>query len=273
MAKVDIFSEEWCNMVFVDKNKSYGAFDLRNYSTKGHMIALLISCVVFIGAISSPKYLENVIRRKKDSDQSVRMLEAINMEHPKEKQANEIQEIAKQQAQVLRNTIKFTPPVIKKDDEVKEENELKTQSEVIDTKAAIGSVNYDKGTDDYTAEMPVTDQQIVEEEGSDSKPFRIVEQQPEFPGGMSEMYKYMQRNTQYPPIARRNNISGRVFVQFVVGRDGKIKNVSVIKGVDASLDAEALRMISGMPDWIPGKQNGKAVAVYFVLPVTFILNN
>ena len=272
MAKLDLYSYDWCNLVFESKNKEYGAFTLRYYSSRRHMIALVIASALFFSLVYSPDIVKDVIKPKKSVDTSIRQLDLINLNKPKENKADEIKQMEEEQHKVLRNTIKFTPPVIKKDEQVKEEQELKTQSEVIDTKAAISTVNYDKGTNDVSAEMPTTDQQISGE-GSDDQPFRVVEQQPQFPGGMEALYKYMQTHTNYPPIARRNNISGRVYVQFVVGREGKIKDVKVLKGVDASLDTEAIRMISGMPDWIPGKQNGKAVAVYFVLPVVFILND
>jgi len=271
MAKLNIYSNSWCNMIFESRNKDYGAFDLRMASDKRHLLSLVLAAVFFVGMISAPLYLKNVINRHKEKDTSVRMLDVINMAKPKENKADEIKEIAQEQQKVLRNTIKFTPPVIKKDEEVKEEQELKTQNEVIDTKAAIGTVTYDKGTNDAAAEMPQTDQQISGE-GDDDQPFRVVEQEPEFPGGMTALYKYLGQNTKYPSSARARNISGKVFVQFVVARDGKIKNVTVLKGVDETLDTEASRVIAGMPNWIPGKQNGKAVAVYFILPVTFILS-
>ncbi len=273
MAKIDIYSNQWCEMIFDARNKDYGAYQLRALSSRRHLLSLLVAVSLFIILVSAPIFLKNVINSKRESDTSVRMLDVINMSKPKENKADEIKDIAQQQVQkVLRNTIKFTPPVIKKDEEVKQEQELKTQSEVIDTKAAISTVTYDKGTNDATATMPTADQQISGE-GSDDHPFRVVEQQPEFPGGLEALYKYMGKHMEYPASAKRNNISGRVFVQFVVSSNGKIKNVQILKGVDTSLDQEAVRMISNMPDWIPGRQNGKPVSVLFVLPVTFILTD
>ena len=102
--------------------------------------------------------------------------------------------------------------------------------------------------------------------------FQVVEEQPMFPGGMEEMMKFLQQNIKYPKEAQEQGKQGRVVVQFVVNKDGSISNDTIVRSVDPSLDAEALRVVRSMPNWTPGKQKGKPVRVRFTLPVTFHLN-
>lgn len=101
--------------------------------------------------------------------------------------------------------------------------------------------------------------------------FTVVEEQPSFPGGPTELFKYVMNEVKYPKIAQDNGIQGRVVTSFVVDKEGNIKQVKVERGVDPALDAEALRVVKAMPKWIPGKQKGKAVAVRYILPVQFRL--
>lgn len=111
-----------------------------------------------------------------------------------------------------------------------------------------------------------------EEEPEDQKKIHvIVEKMPEFKGGAEAMNNFLVRNIKYPLIAQENNIQGRVICQFVVNSDGRIVDVEVVRGVEASLDAEAVRVIKSMPPWTPGKQGGKNVRVKYTLPIRFKL--
>lgn len=101
--------------------------------------------------------------------------------------------------------------------------------------------------------------------------YNVVEQVPEFPGGMSELGQYLTKNLRYPADARRANVAGRVFVQFVVTETGNIQQLRVLKGIGFGCDEEAVRVVSQMPKWNPGKQNGKPVAVQYNLPIQFLL--
>jgi protein TonB len=112
---------------------------------------------------------------------------------------------------------------------------------------------------------------IQEEEESAQEIFTIVEDNPLFPGGDGEMLKFLYNSIRYPVIAQENGIQGRVTCTFVINRDGSIVDAQVVRGVDPSLDKEALRVINSMPKWSPGKQRGKPVRVRFTLPVTFKL--
>ena len=113
---------------------------------------------------------------------------------------------------------------------------------------------------------------VVEEVIEEETVFQVVEQQPEFPGGMKALMKYLQENINYPRISRDNNSQGRALIRFVVNTDGSIQGAEVMRSSgDIYLDKEAVRVVSGMPKWSPGRQSGKAVRVYFVLPVVFRL--
>lgn len=111
----------------------------------------------------------------------------------------------------------------------------------------------------------------TQEEGDEGEVFEIVEQNPMFPGGNEELMKWLSKNLKYPASAQENGIQGRVLVQFVVNKDGSIVEPKVIRSVDPALDKEAMRVVSAMPKWQPGKQRGKTVRVRFTLPVTFRL--
>ena len=114
---------------------------------------------------------------------------------------------------------------------------------------------------------------VVEEEISEQTIFEIVEENPEFPGGLGELTAFMNKNLRYPTIAQENGISGRVTVSFVVNQDGSIVDIQVVRGLDPSLDKEATRVIGLMPKWKPGKQRGQAVRVRYNYPVVFRLQN
>ena len=110
------------------------------------------------------------------------------------------------------------------------------------------------------------------EEESDEEVFMVVENMPEFPGGDAGLMKYIQNNVKYPPIAKEYNITGKVYVSFIVDKSGSVTDVKIARGVDKSLDAEALRVVKSLPKYKPGKQRGKAVRVMFTIPINFTLN-
>tara|TARA_B100001250_G_scaffold125539_2_gene106771 strand:+ start:27270 stop:27923 length:654 start_codon:yes stop_codon:yes gene_type:complete len=116
------------------------------------------------------------------------------------------------------------------------------------------------------------DEMIEIEEESDDEFFMVVENMPEFPGGDLGLMKYIQKNVKYPPIAKEYNITGKVYVSFIVDKSGSVTNVKIVRGVDKNLDAEALRVVKSLPKYKPGKQRGKPVRVMFTIPINFTLN-
>ena len=131
-----------------------------------------------------------------------------------------------------------------------------------------------QASDDTQAavEVKYTPVEVEEEEVDEQQIFQVVEENPEFPGGMKECMKFLSNNIKYPQISQENGVQGRVIIQFVVNADGTIVDPVVVRGVDPYLDKEALRVIKLMPKWKPGKQRGKAVRVRYTQPVLFRLN-
>lgn len=130
----------------------------------------------------------------------------------------------------------------------------------------------DTEIDQETVIEPIVQEQVeVVEQTKEQEVFMVVEDMPEFPGGEAKMFKYIAENVEYPPLARENNIQGRVTVQFVVDENGKIIDAKVLKGIGWGCDEAALKVVNSMPRWKPGKQRNKAVRVRFVIPIRFVL--
>ncbi len=269
---IDLNSQEWRDLVFEGKNKKYGAYYLRKTSTKRHINAMIIVAVFAVVAFSLPKLIETVMpdRAAQDEIGPVVMTDLT----PIEDQVKEEQIIRQPEAPpppILQSSIKFTPPVIKKDEEVKDDSEMKTQQELTDTKVSI-SVADVKGTDDGTgvniADLP--DNKVIVAAPKEEV-FTHVEQMPQYPGGDKEMMAYLSKNIKYPVIAQEQGIQGTVVLRFVVGKNGEVTDVTVMRSLDPSCDKEAIRVVKSMPKWVPGKQNGNPVLVYYTLPVRFRL--
>ena len=264
-ANNDIFSNEWCELVFDAKNHEYGAYELRRNSSKRHFRALVIASIVFVFLVSSPVWLKQILPKTVEKDVSVRTLADIKIEKPKE---DEILKEVPPPPPPMRNTIKFIPPVIKPDEMVTDEEQPVLVKEVIESKQAVSNVTFDKGTDDLAAPVATQNTKITEET---DVPFVIVEQMPQFPGGEKEMMKFIKNNLRYPTVATEMGISGTVIVNFVVDKDGKITRIKVVRGIGGGCDEEAVRVLSKMPAWSPGKQGGRAVLVSYTVPFKFML--
>ncbi|MBQ8266214.1 MAG: TonB family protein [Bacteroides sp.] len=144
--------------------------------------------------------------------------------------------------------------------------------EIMDNDSEVEESTIQASDDTQAAvEVKYTPVEVEEEEVEEQQIFQVVEEMPEFPGGMGECMKFLGKNIKYPTISQENGVQGRVIVQFVVNRDGSIVDPVVVRGVDPYLDKEALRVIQMMPKWKPGKQRGKAVRVKYTVPVMFRL--
>ena len=151
-----------------------------------------------------------------------------------------------------------------------------TKAEIIEIVEDDADIEEDimASTEDQSEWVDLTEYDVVEvePEPEEEAPFMVVEDMPEFPGGTAALLEYLRKNIKYPAICRENNIQGRVIVSFVVNKDGAIVDPEVVKSVNPSLDKEAVRVISNMPPWKPGKQRGKPVRVKYTVPVNFRLN-
>ena len=275
MAKIDLISNEWADIVFQGRNKVYGAYQLRRGTSKRNIVSMIfvaaVAAVAYFGLAAYNSYQE-AQKAKFEAEMEASLLEA-KKEAKVEKKTETPKVEQVQKVEKVKSSIAFTPPVIKKDSEVKPEEEMKTQDELKETKTAIGAFDV-KGNDEAGGTVLKAVEEIAapeppKHEEEQNKIFEVVEQQPQFPGG--SVNGWLADHIKYPVVAAENGISGRVVVQFVVERDGSVSQVRVVRGVDPSLDKEAQRVISSMPKWIPGKQNGQAVRSRFTVPVTFRL--
>lgn len=281
MAQIDLTKNGWCDLIFEGRNKQYGAYKLRTQTGKRNVkaiitIAILAALCIVLFYIKAGYDAYQAAHAR---NENITEISALNQ--PKKKEAKVERKVQveekKEVVKEVKSSIKFTAPVIKKDAEVKPEEEMKTQDQIMQTNTAIGALDV-KGNSDQGEILKVT--QRVETEPVkaeapkpevENKVFDVVEQMPSFPGGQGALMQYLANNIKYPVVAQENGVQGRVVVSFVVERDGSITDVQVVRSVDPSLDREAQRVVKSMPKWIPGKQNGQAVRVKYNVPVSFRL--
>lgn len=276
MSKIDLISNEWTDLVFEGRNQAYGAYKLRKGTAKRNVWALII-----VGLAAALLYLGLQLQKMAEANKKVENTQAVELAklNTEKKEAKvEKKEIIKQEPEKVvdqvKSSVKFTAPIIKKDSEVKEEDEIKLD-EVQKSDKAVGAFTVEgndevggavlKAKEDIAAPEPP--KHVVEE----TKIFTVVEQMPMYPGGDGALMGYLRDNIHYPTVAAENGVQGRVVVGFVVERDGSITDVKILRGVDPSLDREAMRVVKNMPKWTPGKQNGSAVRVKYQVPVSFRL--
>lgn len=276
MSKIDLISNEWTDLVFEGRNQAYGAYKLRKGTAKRNVWALLI-----VGLAAALLYLGLQLQKMAEANKKVENTQAVELaklQTEKKKEAKvEKKEVIKQEpekvVEQVKSSVKFTAPVIKKDEEVKEEDEIKLD-EVQKSDKAVGAFTVE-GNDEVGGAVLKAKEDIAAPEPpkhlEETKVFTVVEQMPMFPGGDAALMSYLANNIHYPTVAAENGVQGRVVVGFVVERDGSITDVSVLRGVDPSLDREAMRVVKSMPRWTPGKQNGSAVRVKYQVPVAFRL--
>lgn len=270
MAKIDLTSREWCELVFEGKNKDYGAYVLRKESPKRHNIAMVIVLIVAILAFSLPALLKFAIPEKAE-DTMTTVTELSNLDIPKEEPKQEQIKPEIPPPPPLKSSMKFVPPKTVKDEEVPEEEEIKSQDDLINSEVAI-SVADVQGTDEVNGKDIADVQEVVQEAPKeDNKIYEIVEQKAEYPGGVEEFIKFVQSKVEYPESARENNVQGTVYVRFVVSKTGDVSDVSVMKGIDPDCDKAAIKAVQQSPKWQPAKQNGHAVNSYYQVPVRFRL--
>ena len=281
MAKIDLYDPKWVEMVFAGKNKEYGAYQLRKGTSGRNIKALLI--LVIAAALVGGFLAWKVIEQKQAEEQQAYMeaMELAKLQQQAKKEEKKKEPVKpkiepKKEIPVARETQKFTAPVIKKDELVKEENQVK-QMDQLDAKVAVGTKD-EEGVKDRTVEAVRSDIAVAApppppapKPEVSNKVFDVVEEMPSFPGGQAALMSFLSSNIKYPVVAQENGVQGRVIVGFVVERDGSITDVKVMRSVDPSLDREAQRVVRAMPRWKPGKQNGSAVRVKYTVPVVFRL--
>ena len=278
MSQIDLIDNRWSDIMFENRNKEYGAYVLRRQTTarniKSIIAVLIIFALVMVYMVAKNAYDDYQAKHQAQTQ----VTELTALQEQKKEAKVERKEIVKQEkveqvVEKVKSSIKFTAPVIKKDNEVKDDEEIDLQK-VENTNTTIGAFDV-QGNDEVGGEVLKAKEEIAQPEPpkheEENKVFDVVEQMPSFPGGMPALMQWLSQNIKYPVIAAENGVQGRVIVQFVVEKDGSVTDVHVAKSVDPSLDKEATRVVKAMPRWNPGKQNGSAVRVKYTVPVMFKL--
>jgi protein TonB len=276
MDSARILKADFLDILFEGRNKDYGAYELRRKYEKRVRNALIGTASVALLAIGG--YVAgNIIRGIEARNPKKPVIEQIKMEDiklPDDPKTPPPPPPPPAPPPPVKPSVQFTPPVIKKDNEVPPEEEPPKVEEIKDkavsTKTMEGDPNGidpglledSKGSGVVEAPPPPPKEEI----------FTFVEQPPTFPGGEDALAKYLSKNIRYPRVAQENGISGTVFVQFVVDSEGTIKDVKTVGAAKGGgLEEEAVRVVKTMPKWKPGKQNGRQVSVQFNLPIRFTL--
>ena len=270
---INLTSKQWNDIIFEGKNKDYGAYEMRQSSSKRHVIALFSVLVLALLVAVLPALADKVVDWIQRGDGLTTEVEFTNLDRLNEK-IEELDEIVKETAPPeppLKSTIAFVAPEIVDQSQITDDNEMKTQEELTKSNLQI-SVATIEGTDDKIG-IDIADllqhQKIADEESK--KVYDFVEVNPSYPGGEGDLDKYLRDNIIYPKVARELGIEGTVIIHFVVNKNGAITDVTAQRSPHKSLSDEAIRVVKAMPKWVPGKQNGKAVNVNFVLPIVFKL--
>ena len=257
MAKVNVKAPAFDDIVFENRNKEYGAYKLRTRYNRTVLVSLVIGILIISTAIVTPyinaKASEN---RQKRAERQVE-IKMENLDQPNEV-APPPPPPPPPPADVVQQQ-RYVPPVVVDSIKPEEVTQFMTADQ---------------------AQVEVKNEEVVEvvevkaevqEEDPEATPFVVVEEMPMFPGGDAELLKYIAEHTNYPEVAKENNIQGRVIIMFCVTSKGGVSQVSVLKGVDPELDAEAIRVVNTLPTFKPGKQGGKPVPVWYMVPITFTL--
>jgi protein TonB len=267
-----LYIEQWNNVqsadrneiVFADRNQAYGAYDIRKKYDRTIML-ILFSMIAAIGLGLGVKF---VLGLKGDEIAKEPVLDMTTIDlTPPPADKNEPPPPPPPPPPPVMETVKFVPPVIK--DDAVETDPPPPQDKLAETN--VSTVTQEGDGDAVVVPSEGNGNGVIEEKAPEI--FTVVEEMPEFPGGAMEMMKYIQKNIQYPQMAKEAGLSGKCFLKFVVNGSGNITDVQVLKGVPGcgECDREAIRVVKSMPNWKAGKQNGRSVSVFFNLPINFQL--
>ncbi|MCO5946222.1 energy transducer TonB [Mucilaginibacter flavidus] len=267
-SKLDILDQKWIDTVFTDRNKAYGAYELRKDNGRNTGKALIIGIIVFVVAISANTIIDMISGFIPKGKEKIKITNVVLSPPPvdlKKPPPPPPPEPPKPKV----DQVKFPPPIVKPDVEVKEKPPTIEELKVADPgqKNLKGDKNADVVIDEPVG---TSDTKVTEEDPN--KIFTSVEQVPVFPGGMEKFYAYLQKTMRYPAVARENGTQGKVIVSFVCERDGSLTDIHVTRGIGDGCDEEAARVIKASPKWSPGIQNGRPVRVAYSVPISFALS-
>ncbi|HEY0045435.1 MAG TPA: energy transducer TonB [Flavobacterium sp.] len=258
--KLDILKGTWLEIVFEGRNKSYGAYELRKSNPKTTMTALLIGALVFCFLVATPM-ISDLIGSNDTVEEDVLDKKIVTIKLPPKKEIPKDLPPPPPPPPKI-DQVKFVKPVVAKAEEVVEEPpKIK---EIVDKK--LGDENI-KGDPNAQLTIDPVGKGPAAAEVEDNNVYNTagIEVKPEFPGGLEKFYKYVMNNYRAPEEA---GLNGKVFVTFVVEKDGSLTDIKVIRDIGFGTGTEAIRVLKKSPRWNPGEQNGKKVRVLYSLPIT-----
>ena len=258
--KLDIFTNQWLDIVFEGRNKAYGAYELRKTNTKTAIRALILGAVVFAVAVSAPLIL-SLLPDSSDADTTLdTKIVSIKLPPKKEEVKKNLPPPPPPPPKV--DQVKFVKPVVAKADEVTEEPPKTI--EIKDKKLGAETIKGDPDAELSVEPVGNGPSQVVEE---DTQIYSTagIEVKPDFPGGLDKFYKFVGNTYQTP---EEEGLKGKVYVTFVVEKDGSLTDIKVIRDIGYGTGKEAIRVLNKCPKWKPGEQNGKPVRVLYSLPIT-----
>lgn len=261
--KLDLFKKQWLDVVFEGRNKSYGAYDLRQKSTKTSAIALAIGAALFAFSVGAPGLLGKFFDGLGKEDASLdKKIVTIKLP-PKDKPLDIPPPPPPPPPPPVQSQVKFVKPVVAKAEEVVEEPPKVKELEKVKTGAETI-----KGDPDapISIEKPGDgDVKVVEEDPNILYNSAGIEVKPDFPGGIGKFYTFVGSNFNVP---EEEGLKGKIFVQFVVEKDGSLTDIKVLRDIGFGTGAEAIRVLKKCPKWAPGEQNGKKVRCTYQLPIS-----
>ncbi|AYL93959.1 energy transducer TonB [Mucilaginibacter celer] len=269
-SKLDILKQEWIDVVFSNRNKAYGAYELRKENSKNTSKALILAIVFFVFVVSLPTIINKIKGLIPEKDQKVKITDVVLLPPPPVDQTKKPPPPPPEPPKPKVDQVRFPPPVVKPDNEVKEKDPPTVKELAVadpGQKDQKGDPNAEIRIDEPVGNSDV--KQVVE--ADPNQIFTSVEQVPEFAGGLEKFGAYLGKNIRYPAVARENNVQGRVICTFVVEKDGSLTDIKVVRGIGSGCDEEAVRVLKNSPKWKPGIQNGRPVRVQYSVPISFTL--
>jgi protein TonB len=280
-----ILQSDYLDLIFDNRNKSYGGYELRKHYNRRALKALSITCSVILLGIGTPFILSKlnakapVLMANTLPEDAVKITDVFLPPPPEPPLAPKPPEPVNAGTPPAANTVMNTTPDIVANNLVKPDVK---PPDIKDLENAVsGPVTNpgEKGNAIATTTSPHTgsygnsgtDKKGGSGDMSNNEPQTFADVMPEFPGGMAALLAYIQKNLHYPAMAKEEGIQGPVVIRFIVNTLGEVEGAKVMKNIGGGCDKEALRVVNGMPKWKPGKQNGHNVKVYYTLPITFKL--
>ncbi len=257
--KLDLLKNQWLEIVFDGRNKSYGAYDLRKSVTKNSFRAFIIGTLVFGLAVSIPNILRMLPDSSANDDALNVKITTVKMP-PKDKPKDNLPPPPPPPPKV--DQVKFVKPVVAKAEDVVEE--IVVIKEIKDKKLGAETIKGDPDAE-LTVEPVGTGVAAVVEEDNTVYNTAGIEVKPDFPGGMEKFYNYIAKNYRTP---EEEGLKGKVYVTFVVEKDGSLTDIKVLRDIGYGTGKEAIRVLKATPRWNPGEQNGKKVRCTFSLPIS-----